>query len=79
MQRLILCGALATAVACGASISRDLIESHPSMDLDIVRPRTVETSDPMQPAWVRVPQRDEVGAVAFVGQAAGRDLEGAPR
>jgi len=77
MQRLILCGALATAVACGASISRDLIENHPSLDLDVVRPRTVETSEPMQPAWLRTPQRDEVGAVAFVGQAAGRELDAA--
>jgi tetratricopeptide (TPR) repeat protein len=67
--------ALLSIAACRASLSEDQIRNHPAINLKLMKPEVVESSTPIEPVWVKRPEKNAAAFIAFTGQSFARTLD----
>jgi tetratricopeptide (TPR) repeat protein len=63
------------AAGCKTQLSRETIKNHPKINLSVFAPAVVERSAPIEPLWVKQPERGAVSFVAFTGQSFAQTLD----
>ncbi|MBK8010289.1 MAG: tetratricopeptide repeat protein [Deltaproteobacteria bacterium] len=61
--------------SCRPQLSAATIRQHPTLSLDVLRPRVVDASAEFPPMWTRSLQVGDVSAVRFTGQSSGVTLD----
>src|SRR5438105_682095 len=64
---------------CGPTLTKEIIKNHPAVSLKLLRPEVVESSAPLEPAWVRKETKTAGDALPFTGQSFALTLDEAKK